>query len=295
MSKLRVSVKQLTMFGTLEQFAIGGCPRMWGFHYLDGLRTEWFAPQLVDGIKAHACFEHLHRDGRMPEPQELQPGIVLTAADCLPEGHFGRIARAALVHVPRRDERPGAELWLHEYKGVFDWTTSKGVEVEIDLRPDLMSVIEPGLLAYLCDLKTTGNKRNACTDDKGKKPLGKDVQANVYSHGLHLLGASSTLARWIYVDRNTYASWPVERLFTPEKTEAWLHANIDATIELIHIIREQGGLKALDLPADEYVCGGTGRFCDHGPSHCLTTPVGAAPSRLIQLEEIARYIGRTDT
>jgi len=287
---MRISVKQLNMFGTLRtDMAIGGCPRMWALHYLDGLRREWLAPQLVDGIKAHACFESLHRDGIMPKPQELQPGVVLTPEDVRPEGHFGRVARAALVHVPVREYGQ----WEHEHEGFFEWTTTKGVTVEIDLRPDLMSVIEPGLLAYLIDLKTTGNKRNALTDDKGKKPLRDDVQANVYSHGLHLLGAGSTLARWIYVDRNTYASWPVERWFEPKKTEAWLHDNIDATVELIHLFREHGALTALDLPGDENACGGTARFCDHGFEHCLG-PVGAKASRLITLEEITRYIGRTE-
>jgi len=290
MSRLRVSVKQLCMFGTLDQQAIGGCPRMWGFQYLDGLKREWLAPQLVDGIKFHACVEHLHRDGRMPEPRQLQPGVHLTAQDVLPEGHYGRMARAALIHVPRREYG----RWVHEHEGLLPWTTSKGVEVDIDLRPDLMSEIEPGLLAYLIDFKGTGNRRHALTGDAGKKPLRNDVQANVYSHGLHLLGASATLARWIYVDRNTYAAWPVERMFQPEKTEAWLHANIDATVELIHLFREHGTLRALDLPADENACGGTGRFCDHA-GRCLTGPVGALPSRLIQLEEVTRYIGRKNT
>lgn len=293
---MRISVKQINMFGALNPQAIGGCPRMWGFHYLDGRRLDWLPPQLTDGIKAHACFESLHRDGVMPEPKELQPGVHLTAQDVLPEGHFGRIARAALIHVPRRDERFSvAELWVHEHEGFFEWTTTKGITVEIDLRPDLMSVIEPGQdsMAYLVDLKTTGNKRNALTDDKGKKPLRDDVQANVYSHGLHLLGASSTFARWIYVDRNTYASWPVSRLFTPEKTEAWLHENIDATVELIYLFREHEGLTAMDLPGDENACGGTGRFCDHGNAHCLG-PVGAKASRLITLNEITKYIGRKE-
>lgn len=293
MSRLRISVKQINMFGALRpELAIGGCPRMWGFQYLDGLKKDWLDQKLIDGIKAHACFEHLHRDGVMPVPQQLQPGVVLTPEDVRPEGHYGRIARAALVHVPRRDERrPVSELWVHEHQGLIPWKTSKGIEVDIDLRPDLMSVIERGLLAHLIDLKTTGNKRHALTDDKGKKPLRDDVQANVYSHGIHLLGASSTLARWIYVDRNTYAAWPVERLFTPEKTEAWLHENIDATVELIYLFRtSERKLSALDLPADESA--GACRFCDH-PARCFG-PVGAQSSRLVQLHEITRYIGRTE-
>lgn len=293
MKKLRVSVKQLCMFGTLNPVAIGGCPRLWGFNYLDRLEKGFLAPQLVDGIKFHACVEHLHRDGVMPEPQELQPGVILTPEDVLPEGHYGRMARAAIVHVPRR-EFGG---WVHEYEGFFDWTTSNGVEVEIDLRPDLMSVPQPGTMSYLVDFKGTGNKRHALTNDSGKKPIREDVQANVYSHGMHVLGACSTLARWIYVDRNTYAAWPVERLFTPEKVVDWLHENIDATIELIHTFRT-GGVSAMQLPGDESsaACGGdgSGRFCDFAHSHCLG-PVGAAPSKLITLEEITRYIGRKES
>ena len=279
------------MFGTLDNVAIGGCPRLWGFNYLDKLERGYLGEHLVDGIKFHKCVEHLHRDGVMPEPRVLQPGVVLTAEDVLPEGHFGRMARAAIVHVPRHDG------WVHEYVGLFPWTTSNGVEVHIDLRPDLMSEPQPDLLAYLVDFKSTGNKRNALTGDAGKKPLRDDVQANVYSHGMHLLGANSTLARWIYVDRNTYAAWPVERLFRPETVVDWLHKNIDGTIELIHSIRSNPALRAMDLPGDESspACGGdgSGRFCDF-PSHCQG-PVGAKPSRLIQLDEINRYIGRKET
>lgn len=293
MRKLRISVKQLNMFGVREQLAIGGCPRQWGFTYLNKLEKGFLSPQLVDGIKFHACVESLHRDGRMPLPRTLQPGVELTPEDVRPEGQFGRMARASLVHIPRRgtaNHGDPLETWVHEYVGFFDWTTSNGVEVEIDLRPDLMSVPEAGVMAYLVDFKSTGSKKHALTGDAGKKPLRDDVQANVYSHGLHLLGANGTLARWIYVDRNTFASWPVERLFTPEKTAAWMHENIDATIELIHTFRT-GGVSAMQLPGDENACGGTGHFCDF-PQHCLG-PVGAAPSRLITLDEIHQYQGKT--
>lgn len=286
MSRLKVSCKQLVMFGTLNSQALGGCPRLWGFNYLDKLEKGFLGPQLVDGIKFHKAVEHLHRDGVMPQPCTLQPGVVLTAEDVLPEGHYGRMARAAIVHVPVR-----STPWVHEYVGSFPWTTTNGVEVDIDMRPDLMSTVKPGVLATLIDFKGTGNKRNALTNDKGKKPIREDVQANVYSHGMHVLGASSTLARWIYVDRNTYAAWPVERLFTPAVVEDWLHRNIDATIELIHSIRANPALRALDLPGDESspACGGngSGRFCDF-VAHCQG-PVGAKPSRLIQLEEIVRF------
>lgn len=279
------------MFGTRNNVAIGGCPRLWGFNYLDKLEKGFLGPQLVDGIKFHKCVEHLHRDGVMPAPCVLQPGVVLTAEDVQPEGHYGRMARAALVHVPHSSPKD----WVHEYVGSFPWTTSNGVEVDIDLRPDLMSRPVTGLLSYLIDFKGTGNKKHALTNDGGKKPIREDVQANVYSHGLHVLGANATLARWIYVDRNTYASWPVERLFQPKTVVDWLHENIDGTVELIHSIRSAPELRALDLPGDEEspACGGdgSGRFCDFAVSHCFG-PVGAKPSRLITLEEITRYIGK---
>lgn len=301
MSRMRISVKQICMFGTRNNVAIGGCPRLWGFNYLDKLEKGFLGPQLVDGIKFHKCVEHLHRDGVMPTPRVLQPGVVLSEQDVRPEGHYGRMARAALVHVPRRAEIWGgqvSDLWVHEHVGHFPWTTSNGVEVDIDLRPDLMSVPQLGVMAYLVDFKGTGNKRHALTNDSGKKPIREDVQANVYSYGLHMLGAASVLARWIYVDRNTYASWPVERLFQPATVVDWLHENIDATVELIHSIRSNPELRALDLPGDEEspACGGdgSGRFCDFAVSHCFG-PVGAKPSRLITLEEVTRFLGKVES
>lgn len=286
---MKISVKQLNMFGCRERPKIGGCPRSWGFRYLDKLEPEFLGPPLVDGIKFHACMASLIETGRMPEPRCLQPGVVLTPEDVLPESHFGRMCRAALLQLPRREYGK----WLSEYVGSFPYTTSNGVAVTVDLRPDLSSMNEDGshepTMAYLVDFKGTANKRYAL------KPadLLLDVQANVYAHGLHLRGATATLARWIYVDKKTYASWPVEALFHKERTEAWLHENVDATIELIHTVREQGGLGALDLPADIEACGGVGRFCDHA-ARCLVGPVGPLPSRLITLAEITRFIGRTD-
>lgn len=285
---MRISVKQICMFGDRIGQAIGGCPRQWGFNYLDKFEVPFLAPQLVDGIKFHACVEHLHRDGVMPESQELQPGVVLTPQDVSPEGHFGRMARAALIHIPGNE----SVQWMHEYEGFFPWRTTNGVEVEIHLRPDLMSKPALGLLGYLIDFKSCNGKKHALTLDGGKKPIRDDVQANTYSYGLSLLSSASTLARWIYVDRNTYAAWPVERMFCMHQTEAWMHENIDATIELIHAIRSRGELTAMDLPGDERACDSGQRFCDH-ISRCLG-PVGAKPSRLITLEEVTRYIGKTE-
>lgn len=279
MGRMRISVKQINLFGPLQRPSIGGCPRAWGFAYLDGLRPDFLPPPLVDGIKFHAVCASLVEKGVMPEPGILQPGVVLTGAEVLPESHLGRMGRASLIHIPRREYGK----WAVEHVGSFPWTTSKGVEATIDLRPDLASApLGEPTLNYLVDFKSTSNRRYAL------KTLGHDVQANVYSAGLMHMGATSVLARWIYVDKKTYASWPVEALFHPEKTREWLHENIDATIELIHTIREAGNIRALDLPGDEEACGSTGRFCDHA-SRCLIGPVGSLPPRLISLDEITRF------
>lgn len=287
---MKISVKQLNMFGCRERPKIGGCPRSWGFRYLDKLGPEFLSPPLVDGIKFHACMEALIASDKMPEPRGLQPGIWLTSDDVTPEGRFGRMARAALIQLPRRE----FGKWTCEYVGSFTYTTTNGVTVTVDLRPDLVSELDENgqhdpTMAYLVDFKTTSNKRYAL------KPadLLLDVQANVYSHGLMLRGATSVLARWIYVDKKTYASWPVEAVFHPEKTAQWLHDNVDGTIELIHTVREMGGLAALDLPADIEACGGVGRSCDHA-FRCLIGPVGPLPSRLITLAEVTRYRGSTE-
>lgn len=283
MARLRISCKQLNLFGCLQRPSIGGCPRAWGFAYLDKITPDFLPPQLVEGIQFHAVCASLVSTGRMPLPGVLQPGVVLSESDVLPESHLGRMGRAALIHIPRRDYPPEpGHPWAVEFVGSFPWTTSKGVEATIDLRPDLASAPmgEP-TLNYLVDFKSTSSRRYAL------KTLLHDVQANVYSAGLHHLGATAVLARWIYVSKKDYSAWPVDAVFRPEKTNEWLHENIDGTIELIATIRE-AGLKALDLPGDEEACGGTGRFCDHA-ARCLTGPVGSSPGRLISLDEVTRY------
>jgi hypothetical protein len=285
--RLRVSVKQLNLFGVREQHAIGGCPRSWGLQYLDGLKSDVAtSPHLINGIKFHACCEALLGTGRMPEPHELQPGVVLTAEDCLPEGHFGRMARAALPFLPVRPWAESAEGkkaglgWTAEAEYLMPWTTSKGVECDIDVRPDVHS--DNISKMFFIDWKSTGNKRNAL------KSLESDVQANVYARGLmRRFGKIEIHARWVYVDTKTYAAWPVDGTFGLVDSDKWIHENLDATIELIHVFRG-ANLGGLDLPADIDMCGGTGRFCDP-QSHCLKGATGPVSSRLIQLNEILKY------
>ena len=274
---MRVSVKQLSTFGVVLKTFPGGCPRKWGLQYLDKLKSEWLAPALVDGIKFHSVCASLVATGRMPEAGVLQPGVVLSHDDVLPESRLGRLARAALICLPVREYG----TWAVEHVGSFPYVTSKGVHCTIDLRPDLTS--EPlgaPQLGYLIDFKSTSNKRYAL------KSLADDAQANVYSAGLMHMGAMSVLARWIYVDKNSYASWFVEHVFHREVVAAWMEKNVDPTIELINTFRESG-LSGMDLPADLEACGGVGRFCDHA-ERCLVGPVGPLPS-LIGLSEIVRY------
>jgi hypothetical protein len=218
----------------------------------------------------------------MPEPGELQPGVVLSASDVLPESHLGRLARAALIHVPVVDPRVPPRPWVVEHVGSFEWVTQLGTRATIDLRPDLINPLGVQPMSYLIDFKSTSDKKWALSE------LVNDTQANVYAHGLHLSGAETVFARWIYVQKTTYASWKVDRMFHPEATKAWLHENIDATIDLISTFREANVL-GMDLPGDERACGGTGRFCDHG-ARCLG-PVGARPAKLISLSDILRYKG----
>lgn len=284
---MRVSVKQLNMFGCLQRPSIGGCPRSWGFNYLDKVRKDWLDPPLVDGIKFHACMASLINSGTMPEPGELQPGVFLQGSDVGPEGHFGRMARAALIYLPNRDWAltPSAKQkglgWTVEGEYLFPWRTEPhGVECEIDLRPDLHSD-NVGRMVFV-DWKSTSDKRFSL------KTLEDDVQANAYAFGLmELFGKIEVDARWVYVSKKTYDSWPVDFTFRRQQTTEWLHRNIDATIELIHTFRD-AKLAALDLPGDLEACGGVGRFCDF-KDRCLTGPVGELPSRLISLNEIVRY------
>jgi len=276
---VRISAKQINLFGPLLRPSIGGCPRAWGFSYLDRFKPEWLPPQLVDGIKFHAICASLVEHGVMPPAGVLQPGVCLTEADVLPEGHFGRLARAAIRHLPTRDF--GA--WMCEHVGSFPWTTRNGVEVTVDLRPDVISApLGEPTMNYLVDFKSTSNRRHAL------KTILHDVQANLYAAGLMHHGATSVFGRWIYVCKADYSAWSVDSVFHPGSVHEWLHDNVDATIDLIHTIRDVGDLSGLDLPADIEACGGTGRFCDHA-ARCLIGPVGALPSRLISLDEIVRF------
>jgi len=189
------------------------------------------------------------------------------------------MGRASLIHLPQREYGE----WLVEHVGSFPWTTDRGVACTIDLRPDLTSApLGAPALNYLVDFKSTSNRRYAL------KTILHDVQANIYAAGLMHHGATAVLARWIYVSKKDYSSWPVEAVFHKARTEAWIHENVDATIELIHTIREAGNITALDLPGDIEACGGVGRFCDH-EARCLKGPVGALPPRLISLDEIVRF------
>lgn len=284
---MKISCKQLNMFGCRQRPSIGGCPRAWGFSYLDKIKLDWLAPPLVDGIKFHACIAWLVASDKMPPPGQLQPGVVLTEDDVRPEGHYGRMARAALLHLPRRDWAltPQAKAmglgWKVEGEYLFPWKTEPHwVQAEIDLRPDLHSD-NVGPMVFL-DWKSTSDKRYAL------KSLAEDVQANVYAYGLmKVFGKIVIGARWVYVNKKTYESWPVDHEFRLKETTEWLHDNIDATIELIHTFRDEK-LEALDLPGDLEACGGVGRFCDH-KDRCLIGPVGELPSRLITLNEINRY------
>jgi hypothetical protein len=282
---MRLSAKQITMFGVRTRKAkqLGGCPRQWAAYYLEKLRPAFLAPQLVFGIKLHKVCATLVQTGRMPSPGELQPGVVLTPEECAPESQLGCMARKAMMHLPRSIVPETGDViraWIVEAETHFMWETDQGLQVEIDLRPDVYS---DGLLVDLIDWKSTSDKQWAL------KTLLDDVQANLYALGLmQMLKKHTVSARWVYVEKKTpFKSWPLDCIFHYEKTSAWLHENVDATIELIHTLRETPGLAALDLPAEPEACEGIGKRCDYmGP--CLG-PVGPRESRLIQLETINRY------
>jgi len=281
---MRVSAKQLNMFGcrTRKEGALGGCARQWAGYYLEGNKPEWLDPNLVFGIKFHAVCAAMVQTGRMPEPHVLQPGVVLMADEVKPDGLFGKMARAAIIHLPRAQLKETGDIireWQAEQEWLFEWTTTSGLTVEVDLRPD---VCADSTMIDLIDWKSTSAKRWAL------KSIVDDVQANLYAGGLMIrFNRSSVFGRWVYVEKKPpHRSWPVDGIFPRQRTEEWLHENVDRTIELIHMMREHNP-SALDLPADIEACEGVGKRCDY-MGKCLTT-VGPKDSRLITLEEIFRY------
>ncbi len=283
-SRLRISAKQINMFGArqLKEGRLGGCPRSWAAYYLDHFRPEFLDPALIDGIKFHDVCRSLTMTGRMPEPRWLQPQVFLSVQDVAPDGHFGKMARAALVHLPTRQiDVPYTDtpiVWTAEAEWLFPWTTDKGVECDIDLRPDLCS---DWSMIQLVDFKSTSDKRYALLE------LQNDPQANLYAFGLmKRFGRTILVAHWIYVNKKTHAAWRVQCVFKLDDVERWIHDNLDATIELISVARDNK-LRALDLPGDETACQGRGFRCDFaGP--CLEL-WGPKEPRLITLDEIVRY------
>ena len=285
-SRLRISAKQINMFGArqLKEGRLGGCPRSWAAYYLDHFRPEFLDPALIDGIKFHDVCRALTMTGRMPAPRWLQPQVFLSLEDVAPDGHFGKMARAALVQLPEHfievpfRERPIA--WLAEQEWLFPWTTDKGVACDVDLRPDLCAFDEHALLE-LVDFKSTSDKRYALVE------LKDDPQANLYAFGLmKRFGRDVIRVTWIYVNKKTLACWRIQSIMRLAEVEKWIHENLDATIELISVARDNK-LRALDLPGDDTACQGQGFRCDFaGPCMDLWGP---KEPRLITLDEIVRY------
>jgi hypothetical protein len=283
---MRFSVKQINMFGALvrKPGALGGCPRSWGARYLDSIKPDYLDENLVFGIKFHNACASLVSTGRMPTPATLQPGVIMTEYDCAPDGQLGKMARSAIIHLPRSSvPETGMEFkkWIVEAQWLFPWTTTQGITVEIDLRPD---VCADSMLVDLLDWKSTSDKRWAL------KSIVDDVQANVYAVGLmHHFQRQTVIGRWVYVEKKApFRSWPVDGMFHHEKTTRWMHENVDATLELMHTYKEMG-LSAFDLPGDIGACEGVGKRCDfEGP--CLG-PVGPKSSKLITIDEVLRYKG----
>lgn len=281
---MRFSCKQINQFGSKDRKpgALGGCPRQWGARYLDGVKPEFLEEPLVFGIKFHNVCASLVATGRMPTPSTLQPGVVMTEYDCAPDGQLGKMGRSAIIHLPRsRVEETGLVFkeFIVEAQWLFQWTTSQGITVEIDLRPD---VCADSMLVDLLDWKSTSDKRYAL------KSIGDDVQANVYAVGLmRHFGRSAVIGRWVYVEKKApFRSWPVDAMFHQEKAEAWLHSHIDKTIELMAEFKTIKA-SAMDLPGFVEACEGVGKRCDFA-GQCLGA-VGPKSS-LITHDQITRYL-----
>jgi hypothetical protein len=289
-SRLKISAKQINMFGQrfLKEGRLGGCPRSYAAWYVDHIRPEVKAPYLVDGVKAHRVTDSLLKTGNMPEPALLEPQVDLTAEDCLPESKYGIWARKALVWMPQNyivpvwaDNVIPRRDWITEAKWSFPWTTGKGVECDIDLRPDACAWA-PESMIELVDFKYISDKRYALTS------LTDDSQANLYAFGLmYLQDRPWTNAHWIYtVKKPPHSAWSLGCVFKREPTEQWIHDNLDATIELISVVRANG-VHWEDLPGDDTACQGRGFLCDMADK-CLDL-WGPKEPRLITLDEIVRY------
>jgi hypothetical protein len=282
---LKLSNKQLKMFGTLQLGRsesppkLDGCPRKWGYNYLDGFPVE-LGPALIDGIKHHDVCAHLLRDNRMPLARVLQPGVILSSDDVRPEGHFGKMARASLPLLPVK--LPG--VWEVEPSYTIEWTTRNGTTVKLDIKPDAHTkwgAVGHNSGLYFIDWKSCSGRKWAL------KSLAEEVQAQLYAFGLcSLLGYERADAVWIYVDKKTYDAWRMPHVIWKDKAEAWLHDNIDQTIDLIVTLREQAP-QGCELPRDLSACEGKGKFCDFaGKCFSNKTPP------IISLEEIRAFIER---
>lgn len=274
----RNSAKQLKMFApTLrKEGGLDGCPRKWGFCYVDRLKADK-GPALIDGIKLHHCMASLIKCGRLPQPGPIDQGVVLTAEDVKPEGHFGKMSRKLLPLLPERPGGPPVQ-WTPEAVYTLPWVTANGTSVELDIRPDVHSdAIGP---AYFIDWKSTSDRKYAL------KSLEEELQAHLYAFGLmKKLGCFQITALWNYVNKTNYRAWSVRGVFD-RGSEDWLHAHIDKALDLIPILRAEG-ITGAQLPRDLGACEGIGKFCDYA-GHCFNLPKGQ-PS-VISLEEINSFL-----
>lgn len=274
-----LSNKQLTMFTPTirKPGGLDGCPRKWGFCYLDGLKVESFDPALVTGIKFHNACQSLVENDRLPD-------------DVPPESDLGKMARKAILWLPKLEDWDAKPLgcvhgpWNCETREKFPWTTRAGNTVEIDLRCDVVNTPRPDPHHFdplvFIDWKSTSGKQWALKD------LREDLQPRLYAYGNMLLRDKlHAHGRWIYVlKKPPFTSWPLDADFTRHETKEWLHGKIDRAIDLILELR-QSGLTGLQLPMDRMACEGVGKRCDY-VGHCNFQSEGV----VLTLDEITGYL-----
>lgn len=262
---MKVSVKQLELFGTKTRRAgaLNGCPRKHAFQYFE--RDLPRAPKneaMQLGIDFHAACQALVETGRLPEQFPA-------------ESNVGRMARAAFKH---KQVLRGV-TWTAEKEYTFPWTTLGGLSVDIELTPDLHTDSPAPLL--IDDWKSCASRKYSL------KTLVDDVEANVYAvGGMTLWGRIACEARWIYVDKHTYESWPIDHKFYLYVSRAWMHEELDGTIELLHTMWLMRP-RALDLPHDVEACEGIGKQCDY-LGHCEPEK---QRDTIITLEQVLRAKG----
>lgn len=257
----------------------GGCPRKWGFRYIDKIQTPE-SRSAQEGTAVHACLEQYYRDGVMKL-----------------DTWFARVAVAALAYLPPFTAKPHSEFVIESLvcaNGLFGRSTSEGTdvtgrEVRIDVYdPFRRSTFQIGPegdewarldakgrpVPLVCDLKTTGDFKYQATVVKLRgdgRGYGMDPQVLIYGkkaivdfQAAYDETPAEIHCRWVYAlrDEQKPRARVTDFVVTPAEIET-AEREWSVPVQAIHVFRLRQ-LGSSSLPPNLAACSKYGG-CGYGP------------------------------